>query len=126
MPDFDREEDGGYEVLSPASLAVDFKNLSLKKSLSEEDARYQKIYEYVTQLNREHPDHTSRILVHCAMGKSRSATATIMYLMRKFSLSLDQAFEFCKTQRQKTEPNEGFLEQLKAFERNNNKFASEL
>ena len=126
VPDYDREEAEGYEILSPSTLDCDFKKLSLKKTQTELEGLYEKIYTYTTQLNREHPEHPNRILVHCAMGMSRSATATIMYLMRKFSLSLDEAHEFCKAQRQKTEPNDGFVEQLKAFERNNNKFASEL
>ena len=60
------------------------------------------------------------------MGKSRSATAFIMYVMRRFGISMDDAFEFCKTQRIETEPNEGFMEQLRMFEANNRLFDSEL
>jgi len=60
------------------------------------------------------------------MGKSRSATSFIMYAMRRFGLSMNDAFEFCLTQRKETEPNEGFMEQLRQFEANQRRFLSEL
>ena len=44
------------------------------------------------------------------MGMSRSATSVLMFLMRIFSMKLEDAFEFVKTQRQKTDPNDGFME----------------
>ena len=50
------------------------------------------------------------------MGMSRSATSVIMFIMRLFSMRLEDAFEFVKTQREATDPNDGFLEQLKLFE----------
>ena len=49
-----------------------------------------------------------------------------MYLMRRFSLSVVDAFEFCKTQRHETEPNEGFMEQLRVFEQNDRRFDHEM
>ena len=77
-------------------------------------------------MNRAEGRNENCVLVHCAMGKSRSATSLIMYVMRRFGLSLDDAFEFCKTQRQETEPNEGFMEQLRVFEANARRFDCEL
>jgi protein-tyrosine phosphatase len=50
------------------------------------------------------------------MGMSRSATSVIMFIMRLFSMKLIDAFEFVKTQREATDPNEGFMEQLRIFE----------
>ena len=50
------------------------------------------------------------------MGMSRSATSVIMFIMRLFSMKLKDAFEFVKTQRERTDPNEGFMEQLRRFE----------
>lgn len=50
------------------------------------------------------------------MGMSRSATGAIMFLMKLFQACFDDIFEFVKTQRQETDPNEGFVEQLKIFE----------
>lgn len=40
-------------------------------------------------------------------------------------MPLEDAFEFVKTQRQKTEPNEGFIEQLKLFQSASYRFEQE-
>ena len=39
-----------------------------------------------------------------------------MFIMKEFLMPLEDAFEFVKTQREATDPNEGFLNQLKKFE----------
>ena len=59
------------------------------------------------------------------MGMSRSATSVIMFIMRLFSMKLKDAFEFVKTQREKTDPNDGFMEQLRGFEANHFTFNNE-
>ena len=50
----------------------------------------------------------NRVLVHCAMGMSRSATVVIMYLMKKFNLCLDDALSLVKERRHVVDPNSGF------------------
>lgn len=57
---------------------------------------------------------------------SRSATSVIMFIMRLFGMKLEDAFEFVKTQREATDPNDGFMEQLKMFEAKAFKFDSEI
>lgn len=59
------------------------------------------------------------------MGMSRSATSVIMFIMRLFGMKLEDAFEFVKTQREATDPNDGFMEQLRLFEDKAFKFDSE-
>jgi protein-tyrosine phosphatase len=39
------------------------------------------------------------ILVHCARGRSRSATIVLYYLMKKYNISLINAFDFLKDKR---------------------------
>ncbi|TGZ75044.1 hypothetical protein CRM22_000602 [Opisthorchis felineus] len=58
---------------------------------------------------------TGGILVHCAMGVSRSATIVIAYVMRKNKLSYDSALEVVMKKRL-VYPNIGFVNQLKLFE----------
>lgn len=57
------------------------------------------------------------VIVHCAMGVSRSATVACAYLMNKLSLSPEEALEMVRQGRPLCNPNEGFLEQLKVYHR---------
>ncbi|TQV93474.1 hypothetical protein V2A60_010119 [Cordyceps javanica] len=57
----------------------------------------------------------ANVLVHCREGVSRSATMVIAYLMRKDSMSLDDALAEVKEKR-KVRPNPNFLDQLRVWE----------
>ena len=57
-----------------------------------------------------------KVLVHCAAGVSRSASIVIAYIMWDKKMSFEEAFEFVKSKR-KIGPNNGFIEQLKLFEK---------
>lgn len=69
------------------------------------------------------PNNKNKILVHCAMGKSRSASIITMYIMKKFLLSFKTSRKIVETRRETVEINSGFLSQLKSFEENNYKFS---
>ncbi|KAM7280330.1 hypothetical protein ACFE04_007464 [Oxalis oulophora] len=56
-------------------------------------------------------------LVHCFVGRSRSVTIVVAYLMKKHGLSLSQALEHVKTRRPQACPNTGFITQLQDFEK---------
>jgi len=56
------------------------------------------------------------VVVNCYMGLSRSASCVLAYLMAKQDMSLNKALDYIKRSRA-VRPNEGFLRQLKAFER---------
>ncbi|KAH8869452.1 Tyrosine-protein phosphatase YVH1 [Schistosoma japonicum] len=56
----------------------------------------------------------SNILVHCAMGVSRSASVVIAYLMRQNHLSYEEAYNIVSRKRS-VFPNNGFINQLKLF-----------
>ena len=43
------------------------------------------------------------------MGRSRSATCVIMYIMKRFGINFEDALEFVKQRREEVDPNEGFL-----------------
>lgn len=55
--------------------------------------------------------------VHCMGGYSRSPTVAIAYLIKHGSLNLTDAQQLIKRVRPQIEPNEGFMEQLREFER---------
>lgn len=60
---------------------------------------------------------TGCILVHCNAGISRSVSIVVAYLMSRHQLNLDEALSRVKAARPKAQPNKGFLEQLKLYEK---------
>lgn len=61
------------------------------------------------------PFTPDKVLVHCVMGRSRSATLVLAYLMMKHSLSVVDAIEHVR-QHRCILPNHGFLKQLRALD----------
>ncbi|XP_058128436.1 dual specificity protein phosphatase MPK-4 [Anopheles ziemanni] len=57
------------------------------------------------------------VLVHCYFGVSRSATIVIAYLMEKYRLGYEAAFQRVKAKRRFVMPNPGFVNQLKLYAR---------
>jgi protein-tyrosine phosphatase len=56
------------------------------------------------------------LLVHCAAGKSRSASVIIGYLIKYFKMSFEDAYDYVKAYRGSIVlPNQGFVEQLKKY-----------
>ncbi|CDW77446.1 dual specificity protein phosphatase 1 [Stylonychia lemnae] len=56
------------------------------------------------------------VLVHCAVGVSRSASVVIAYVMKKKGLTRDEAMAFVRKSRPAIYPNSGFREQLLKFQ----------
>lgn len=48
------------------------------------------------------------ILVHCIIGKSRSASVVIAYLLKYNKMTLKEAYDLVKTTRPLIQPNEGY------------------
>ncbi|TNV75299.1 hypothetical protein FGO68_gene11216 [Halteria grandinella] len=57
------------------------------------------------------------VLVHCAAGVSRSATIVIAFIMDTYKISLDDAYQYVLKRRPCIDPNDGFMEQLREFEK---------
>lgn len=57
-----------------------------------------------------------KVLVHCKMGISRSATVTISYVMKEYDLSLSEALCKVKQCRSIVNPNKSFRKQLEVYE----------
>lgn len=56
------------------------------------------------------------ILVHCSAGISRSASFVIAYLIRYKSMGVDEALALIRSRRQRANPNQGFITQLRDYE----------
>ena len=57
------------------------------------------------------------VLVHCHAGISRSSTILIAYIMKSQKMKVDKVLELIKSKREKVNPNIGFLNQLKEYEK---------
>ncbi|GFQ93598.1 dual specificity protein phosphatase 19 [Trichonephila clavata] len=57
------------------------------------------------------------VLVHCNAGLSRAPTIVIAYLMKKYNMTLKEAFERVKSVRSGIRPNVGFMKVLEEFEK---------
>jgi hypothetical protein len=56
------------------------------------------------------------VLVHCMAGISRSTSLIIYYLMKKYAMSYDEAYNFVKRARSIIQPNTGFEKQLRTYD----------
>lgn len=57
----------------------------------------------------------NNVLIHCAMGRSRSVAIFIAYLISICNISPDQALQIVKAKRPCAHPNPGFMKQLQDF-----------
>lgn len=106
-------------LVSSAAMTNDLVlDLNLKKVKNVPNLVKDKIFDIdsICQYNMQNSSNQNRVLVHCAMGMSRSATMVIMYLMRKFQVHWELAFDIVKARRDIIDPNEGFISKLKDFE----------
>ncbi|SGZ54627.1 CIC11C00000004470 [Sungouiella intermedia] len=97
----DINDDETTNLLQQLPAAVAFINLALFPGGSAENQK----------------KHNGAILIHCAQGKSRSVAVIIAYLMAKYHLSYTQALHAVTRKVADAQPNAGFVEQLKLFEK---------
>lgn len=69
-------------------------------------------YKYISQAQNE----GSKVLVHCKMGVSRSASVVIAYAMKAYGWTFSQALNHVKTNRSCIKPNKNFLTQLETYQ----------
>eukprot|EP01117_Protostelium_nocturnum_P010741 TRINITY_DN386_c0_g1_i1.p2 TRINITY_DN386_c0_g1~~TRINITY_DN386_c0_g1_i1.p2 ORF type:complete len:297 (-),score=74.67 TRINITY_DN386_c0_g1_i1:1292-2182(-) len=58
----------------------------------------------------------SKVLVHCAMGISRSSAIAIAFLMKKNGWPFEKARDYVRLQRSSIKPNDGFIAQLQSWQ----------
>ena len=88
----------------------------IQKTIWVNDVPWQNIIKYFGEcLNFIKGD--DKVLVHCAVGASRSATVVIAYIMWTKKMSFKEALEFVRSKRFVVSPNFGFIDQLKLFEK---------
>lgn len=72
---------------------------------------FQKVVDFLSSTN-----DAKRVLFHCRLGVSRSATLLIAYMMHQFAMTLREAYDLVKSRRAKVQPSEAFTDALLKYE----------
>ena len=93
-----------------------FKYLNLDL-LDSETVDIKKYFEESGKFINEAIKNNGNVLVHCHAGVSRSSTILIAYVMKYQGMKFDKVLELLRSKREKVNPNEGFIKQLKEYEK---------
>ena len=119
----DEEYLKSYNITAVVNCAVDFVSYfeDIKYiELNLIDEPYQSLFPKIEvaykfiKLNSQ-----NNILVHCILGKSRSTSVVIYYLMNEKKWDYDTCYEYIRERRPIVEPIEGFQQQLREYYENN-------
>lgn len=69
-------------------------------------------FKYITKAKSE----GSKVLVHCKMGVSRSASVVIAYAMKAYNWDFKKALEYVQNKRNCIKPNASFISQLETYQ----------
>lgn len=58
----------------------------------------------------------SKVLVHCKMGVSRSASVVIAYAMKAYNWDFKKALDYVQQKRNCIKPNSSFISQLETYQ----------
>ncbi|XP_061655795.1 protein phosphatase Slingshot homolog 1 isoform X5 [Phyllopteryx taeniolatus] len=75
-------------------------------------AHWNDTYNFIVKARK----NSSKCLVHCKMGVSRSASTVMAYAMKEYGWSLEKAYNFVKHKRSIAQPNAGFMRQLAEYQ----------
>ncbi|XP_055331062.1 protein phosphatase Slingshot homolog 1-like [Paramacrobiotus metropolitanus] len=73
---------------------------------------WERAFRYIADAKKE----GKKVLVHCKMGVSRSASVVIAYAMKANDWDLEKAMQFVKERRSCVQPNPGFMKQLEVYQ----------
>lgn len=95
------------------TIENNFKVLKIEDTLSERISNhFNDAFDFIkTSLNKD-----KKVLVYCGAGVSRAPTIVIAYLMKKYHLKYEEAFNHTKRKRACIDPNKNFIVQLKEYE----------
>ncbi|XP_051906596.1 protein phosphatase Slingshot homolog 1 isoform X2 [Hippocampus zosterae] len=75
-------------------------------------AHWNDTYNFIVKARK----NSSKCLVHCKMGVSRSASTVMAYAMKEYGWPLEKAYNFVKQKRSVAQPNAGFMRQLAEYQ----------
>lgn len=82
--------------------------------LDNDDHNFTK-YQFDNVLNFLNRYQHKNILIHCYMGSSRSATIVVLYLIKKYKYTLEDAIDYLRTKREIVNINNNFIHNLEDY-----------
>jgi len=98
-------------------LKIHHPNDFIYKQIHVEDDETEIISEYFEETYNFIENANGKVFVHCLGGVSRSPTIVIAFLMKKEKKRFEEIKKFVKSKRIHMSPNDGFLAQLKEYEK---------
>ena len=92
-------------------------NSDLLDLLDSETADIKKFFGASNKFIDDAIKNNGNVLVHCHAGVSRSSTILIAYIMKHKEMKIDKVLELIRSKREKVNPNNGFIKQLKEYEK---------
>ncbi len=90
-----------------------FKRIGLQDvSTTDIMTHFDQVFQFLDDIRQR----KGKVLVHCTIGKSRSASLVLSYLMRAEKMNLEQAHSHLIARRSLIKPNDGFMRQLMKLE----------
>ena len=105
------------EIIHKQNSPLTILNIGIFDSITEDIFKYFDIVGSYIIINLK---QNKKVLVHCKAGISRSSTLVIAFLIKFCKMNLQRALDYVKRKRHIAQPNEGFMEQLKIYEKFNN------
>lgn len=93
---------------------LDLKSTSLN-ILDESDQDISQYFDLTYQIISQNLQENKKILVYCQMGRSRSVTIILNYIMTQGNISYEMAFIKLLYVKSEIGPNKGFIKQLKDY-----------
>ncbi len=100
----------GKTITDYTNLKIDYYSYSLPDV---PDANIKPIADIVVKIIDHYLSLGKKVLVHCEMGISRSASLVIAYIMQKEGKNFEESLKHVKEKRNIVNPNIGFVNQLK-------------
>ncbi|ALH06767.1 dual specificity protein phosphatase [Port-miou virus] len=119
LPEKEQREWCTVTILSPQELKAlpfalpkhTYRGLIIKADDSP-NVQLNSVFQKVANFCEECLQQNKKVLVHCMMGISRSASCVIAYLMLKKEMTFMDALSLVRRKRPCVSPNPGFLKQL--------------
>jgi hypothetical protein len=92
----------------------DFKYMVIN-AMDDENTNLDMVFEDSNKFIEDAFENRGNILVHCMMGRSRSATITAAYLIHAFGMNVDEVLLLMKNKRSIIQPNKYFEKQLRKY-----------